>query len=313
MPQTAPPDSAAGPALRAAGHKRARASTPRGAEAEIRLLLVEDSFELVELLTKLLSRNRSAKFIVRATNSLQQGVRAASRANFDVVLLDLTLPDSAGGETYRRLRAAAPTLPIIILSAHDDEELAVRLVQEGAQDYFLKGAGDIHLLPRAIRYAIERHRAERALEAERDLLRAILDSLPEMIYALDLEGRCIFSNSAHARLGGAAQPREISGCTESELIESAQAAELDCDDRRAVDTACGHLRPAASKLQTRDADAENMRRSSVPLLDGAGEVIARVVSVRELRSQFPADSAAGQDLTRAAGRNDCAAVAARSS
>src|SRR4029077_21164601 len=89
----------------------------------------------------------------------------------DVVLLDLTLPDSQGFETFTRLHTQAPDVAIVVLSGLDDETLAVRAVQEGAQDYLVKGQVDGGTILRAMRYAIERQRLEtvrRDLEQQRD-------------------------------------------------------------------------------------------------------------------------------------------------
>jgi signal transduction histidine kinase len=77
-----------------------------------------------------------------------------------VVLLDLSLPDSQGFDTFRRVRAAAPDVPVVVLSGLQDERMAARAVREGAQDYLVKGQVDGQLLARSLRYAIERRRAE---------------------------------------------------------------------------------------------------------------------------------------------------------
>src|SRR5687768_13576857 len=84
---------------------RSSSRASRDSAFSMRLLLIEDNFDFVETLTELLARNRTARFIVRATNTLHQGLRAAARSDFDAVLLDLSLPDSSGGETFRRVRA----------------------------------------------------------------------------------------------------------------------------------------------------------------------------------------------------------------
>ena len=87
----------------------------------------------------------------------------------DVVLLDLNLEDSAGYETFYRVRQAASRAAILVLSGSDDEELAIKTVREGAQDYLVKGTFDGRLLLRSIRYAIERKRSEEACGRARPL------------------------------------------------------------------------------------------------------------------------------------------------
>lgn len=92
--------------------------------------------------------------------TLAKGLERLAAGSVDVVLLDLSLPDSQGLETFIRLQRAVPTVPIIVLSGLQDEERAVRAVREGAQDYLVKGQVDGVVLSRAIRYAIERKHAE---------------------------------------------------------------------------------------------------------------------------------------------------------
>ena len=257
----------------------------------MRLLLIEDNFEFVETLTELLARNRTARFVVRATNTLHQGLRAAMRGDFDAVLLDLSLPDSSGGETFRKVRAEVPNLPVIILSGNGDEDLALQLVQEGAQDYFIKGEGDLHLLPRAIRYAIERHRIEQALQAERNLLRDVINSLRDMVYVRDLEGGYVVTNSAHARFLGAAQAADVVGRTPFDFLPLDRAANLDADDHRVMNTRVPVLDRVESIPANGGEEARCFSTSKVPLLDASGEVIGVVGCFHDITEQKEAEEA----------------------
>lgn len=145
------------------------------------LLIIEDNPQMVEVLAKTLSCTRSGRFAVRAAHSLEQALDEIRSGGIEAIVLDLALPDSAGVDTFRRVHAAAGHLPIVILSGTDDEELAVQLVQEGAQDYFIKGEGNMHLLPRAIRYSIERKRAEEELQASERQLHALAARLQTVL------------------------------------------------------------------------------------------------------------------------------------
>ena len=100
---------------------------------------------------------------------LSTGLRRLSEQDFDVVLLELALPDSKGLETFVKVHSHAPGIPIVVLAELDDEALAVKAVHEGAQDYLVKGRVDSRLLRRSIRYAIERKQAEELICAQRDL------------------------------------------------------------------------------------------------------------------------------------------------
>lgn len=142
---------------------------------QIRALLVEDNPGDARLIQEMLKVARGGSAL--RLEQLQRLAAAIKRLEpgsgepVDVVLLDLSLPDSQGFATFSRLRAAAPSLPILVLSGLDDETVAVRAVQAGAQDYLVKGHVDGDTLVRAMRYAIERTRldaAQREVERQKD-------------------------------------------------------------------------------------------------------------------------------------------------
>src|SRR6266478_10260495 len=133
-------------------------------EKPIKVLLVEDSPVDSRLLQLLLGESRTLYFSWTCVTHLAEALAKLKQEQFDVVLSDLTLPDSQGFETFQALHAQAPTMPIIVLSGTDDETMAIKAVREGAQDYLVKGKADTAVLTRSISYAIERHRAEQALQ-----------------------------------------------------------------------------------------------------------------------------------------------------
>lgn len=147
-------------------------------EKTIHVLLVEDNDEHAELLQALVESSRGLSFtltrvisLAEALDCLQKGTNGGYTP-FDLVLLDLTLPDSSNLDTFIRLKGFAPQLPIIILTGLDDEALAVLALQRGAQDYLVKGRVDSHLLARSMRYALERAKIQAELRksyAELDL------------------------------------------------------------------------------------------------------------------------------------------------
>lgn len=127
----------------------------------LKVLIVEDSASDAFLLEQALSGGRSWRFETLRAERLSDALEALRREAFDVVLLDLTLPDSRGLESFARLRREAPALPVVILSSNADERLALQAVQAGAQDYLMKG--QVHgpdVLARSVRHAIERRRAD---------------------------------------------------------------------------------------------------------------------------------------------------------
>jgi DNA-binding NtrC family response regulator len=125
------------------------------------ILLIEDNPGDARLVRELLAETGNGTGPMRIAARLDQGLAELARAPADVVLLDLDLPDSQGPATVRRVQDRQPQLPIVVLSGLSDEDVALRAVQAGAQDYLVKGRLDAELLKRSVRYAIERKRLER--------------------------------------------------------------------------------------------------------------------------------------------------------
>ena len=129
----------------------------------INVLLVEDNDVDSQLTQDLLTEWSIEEFKITRTKTLGEGLALLSRERFDAVLLDLSLPDGFGLATVRQVHATSPTIPVVVLSGVSDQSLALQAVQQGAQDYLVKGQGHPELLARAVRYAIERKRAEEHL------------------------------------------------------------------------------------------------------------------------------------------------------
>jgi signal transduction histidine kinase len=138
---------------------------------KVSVLLVEDSPSDTALLLETLRETAGDLFQVTALERLDEALRRLQTNIFDVLLLDLTLPDSTGVETVRAALASAPHMPIIILTGVDDEALGVEAMRQGIQDYLVKGRADGRQIARAIRYAIERKRGEEALRRMEEHLR----------------------------------------------------------------------------------------------------------------------------------------------
>jgi signal transduction histidine kinase len=125
----------------------------------LRILLVEDNPGDARLIRETL-RDGSLEFDLAHADRLAAALPRLEEGAADVVLLDLSLPDAHGLETVNRALAAAPGVPIVVLTGLDDETVAVNAVQAGAQDYLVKGQVEPGMLARALRYAMERKRLE---------------------------------------------------------------------------------------------------------------------------------------------------------
>lgn len=125
-----------------------------------RILLIEDDPGDVLLLQQALAAQGSSEFSLTTVRYLAEGLQLLSMESFLAVLLDLSLPDSQGLETLLQLRNTHPDTPVVVLTGLCDGILALRAVQEGAQDYLIKGEVQPDVLVRALRYAIERMRLQ---------------------------------------------------------------------------------------------------------------------------------------------------------
>ncbi|MBD2439730.1 response regulator [Nostoc sp. FACHB-110] len=155
----------------------------------IKVLLVEDNPGDVFLLQELLKEVNTAKVALRPVERLSEALHLLVHDNFDVILLDLSLPDSQGIGTFLSATRQAKATPIIVLTGLDDETLALRAMQEGAQDYLVKGQVTGDLLVRSMRYAIERQRIEDALRQSEERFRVALKNSPIFVFNQDRDLR----------------------------------------------------------------------------------------------------------------------------
>lgn len=127
------------------------------------VLLVEDEPAAARLVAELL-REVEPRYALDTVTTLAEALEILAHQRYAAVLLDLGLPDSQGLQTVRAVLQSAGHVPLVVLSSHDDESLALRAIQLGAQDYVVKGRGDGAHLARALRYAIERKLVQEHLE-----------------------------------------------------------------------------------------------------------------------------------------------------
>ncbi|MHA2362486.1 MAG: ATP-binding protein [Candidatus Hodarchaeales archaeon] len=138
----------------------------------IKILIIEDNPGDARLIQEMLKSNHKKSFMVEWADELSSGLKFLSEKNFNVILLDLNLSDSQGWETFEKAYQSAPKIPFIVMTGLDDEDLAVKAVIEGAQDYLVKGSVDGDSLKRSIQYAIERKKLmENQKELEKKLIK----------------------------------------------------------------------------------------------------------------------------------------------
>lgn len=131
------------------------------------VLLVEDNLSDIVLIKTMLSESNE-KFDLKFAETLGEALKILDNEDFDVMLLDLGLPDSHGFKTFTKIINEMPELPIIIITGLEDETLGIKAVKIGAQDFLIKGQIDSKLLARSLNYAIERKQTEEGLKSSLD-------------------------------------------------------------------------------------------------------------------------------------------------
>lgn len=148
------------------------------------ILIIEDNpFDYH--FTKNLLKKRNRNLTVDVAPDISVAKKNLCSTSFDLIFLDLNLPDSSGLNTLDTVLSIAPEIPIIVLTSNDDEETAIRALNAGAQDYLIKGEISGSILERSIRYAFERKQSADRLKKQNDFLYSILESLTHPLIVID--------------------------------------------------------------------------------------------------------------------------------
>ena len=178
-------------------------------QEKLKVLLIEHDGGFARYVGEMLGQARDFSAEILPTRDLGNGVSALAADHFDVVLMDMSVPDGAGLANVSLLRARAPQVPIIVAGDSDDETVALEAVHAGAQDYLVKGQLTPSWLERSLRYAIERHRMDRVLLEAEEKYHGVFDHLVEGIFQTTPDGRYLMANAALARIYGFDNPEEL--------------------------------------------------------------------------------------------------------
>jgi diguanylate cyclase (GGDEF)-like protein/PAS domain S-box-containing protein len=159
-----------------------------------KVLLIENDPASADEIRAALAAVGNASFDLEWVRQLSDGLARLSKKGIDAVLLELSLPDSHGMETFDKLFAAAPDIPILILGGNANEALAKEAVAHGAQDYLLAGHLDSYSLSRALRNAIERKAVDDALYVEKERAVVTLNSIGDAVLCTDISGNITYLN-----------------------------------------------------------------------------------------------------------------------
>jgi diguanylate cyclase (GGDEF)-like protein/PAS domain S-box-containing protein len=248
------------------------------------LLLIEDNPGDADLFREMLNEPGSYKTEVAHVKQLSEAEKYLVGRSVDIILVDLGLPDAEGLGAVRRARAIAPHVPLVVLTCLDDEALAAHALQEGAQDYLIKGEIATRGLLRALRYAVERKAMEEALFAEKERAEVTLKCIGDAVACTDISGNITFLNLVAER---------ILGWTSQEATDRPMAEVLRILDANSPETIPNPMGMAVEQNRTvhlppngilirRDGSEIPIEDSVAPIHDREGQVTGAVIVFRDV-------------------------------
>jgi diguanylate cyclase (GGDEF)-like protein/PAS domain S-box-containing protein len=249
-----------------------------------KLLLVEDSPGDARLLREMLNEEDTLNTELTHVQYMSDAERHLAQQTTDIILLDLGLPDAQGLEAVRRARAAAPRVPLVVLTGLDDESLAAQALQEGAQDYLIKGDISTRGLLRALRYAMERNTMDEELFVEKERAQVTLNSIGDAVVCTDISGNITFLNIVAERTTGWSR-QEAVGRPMAEVLRILDTASRKIiADPMAMAVGLGRAGslPLNCILVRRDGFEVPIEDSVAPIHDRKGKVIGAVIVFRDV-------------------------------
>ena len=244
---------------------------------EIKILVIDDDpgdCRLVKLVLK--EPPHAMEFAVETAKSLAEGLNCLKSRSFDLVLLDLGLPDSRGLETVNKFCRACPHIAVVVLTGLEDEAVGLEAIKKGASDYLAKGRFDRALLVRAIRYSLERERAEEGLKQAADEWRTTFNSITDLVSIHDKDFKLVRVNKAFAD-AVKMEPAEVIGKTCYELVHGTKEPPASCPHKQTLDT----KEPHSAEFFEPHLGIY-LEASTSPIFDENGEIIASVHITKDI-------------------------------
>lgn len=238
----------------------------------IRVLLIEDSKTDGRLIEIMLGESEFSSYELKQAHDLATGLNLLSTFDFDVILLDLGLPDSQGLETISSTAEQAVGIPIIVLTGLHDEELAMKAAREHVQEYLVKGEINSDLLEHAINYAIARKQTEDELRESREEWKGMFLSISDSVLILSPSHEILFANPASEKITGLTLD-ELTGRLCHEIFHESDAPPEECPMTRLL---------ASEQPQTMEMEMQVVSGSFLvtvaPLFDSQGK-LSRVIHI----------------------------------
>jgi len=248
------------------------------------MLLIEDNPGDARLIHEMFKEQGPQNVELKHVQCMADAENYLTELSVDVILLDLGLPDVQGLDAVRRARKAAPDVPLVVLSGLDDECMAIQAMQEGAQDYLIKGQTEQRELLRALRYAVERKINEETLFAEKERAKVTLDCIGDAVISTDNSRNVAFLNLVAEQMTGWSL-KEAAGRPIGEVLRIVNAETHEAIENLMAKAARqdrkGNL-PGNSLLIRRDGSEIYIEDSVAPIHNHGGQVVGAVTVFRDV-------------------------------
>jgi PAS domain S-box-containing protein len=259
---------------------------------EIKVLQIDDDEIDVRLVKRALAKcTKPAKFTVESAPCLSEGLNLLKTKQYDVLLLDLGLPDSNGIETVQSVCKVNSNVPIVVLTGLENEETGLEAIKSGASDYLVKGPAMETSLVRTALYAIERKKVAEKLHESQQMLQLVMDGIPQAIFWKDRNLAYLGCNAVFARHAGLSSPEEIIGKTDDELPWRKEETESykKCD-LRVMESNSAECHITEPQLQA-DGKQAWLDTNKVPLHNSEGNVVGILGTYEDVTERRQADRA----------------------
>jgi PAS domain S-box-containing protein len=250
-------------------------------ESVIRVLLIEGDAGQAKLVKEMLSSIARCRFEVRDCAGIDGAVELLKERRWDVALFDLRHSDVSPRTGVRRLREVDRAMPVVLLCGSETEALADALVEEGAHDYLAEEVLGSRTLARMLRHAADRRRNEEELRRERDLLRTLIDNLPDHIYVKDVHSGFLLNNAAHLKFLGASSQEQVLGKTDKDVFPPGVGDVFYAEEQEIIRTG-----EALISREERNVDAGGnehwVTSTKVPWRDASGRILGLVGLSRDI-------------------------------
>lgn len=260
-------------------------------------LFIHSKKELADQLIEFLHSSKLRSFEITRVETLEQGLQCIGSGHFDVILMDLDLPDCKGSACFDAVHKATPGTPVVLLVDSDSEDEAVEAVQSGAQEYVIASLTKPRALVRAVSYAVAKVRDSKALALQRQLLDNLMLNTPDRIFFKDMKSRFIRISRATTEHFGLSNPDKAIGKTDFDFFTEEHAKQAFEDEQEILESGT----PMIGKIEKEtfpDGTVGWALSTKMPLLDEDGQVIGTFGISRDFTDQKNMEDALEQERNR---------------